>query len=544
MLMLVCVMCVKSQNQVKPKIYLNPITYSSGSGISQSEWLSASNNYLMGISKAKHVSITRGHNKIDAKAAAQKGFDYVLDVNIKSITVEKSDLLSGENSKSYIGECVAEHILTSVKSGKPLVVEEIKGRCAKSTEKGARFESTTLLNNDALAMIDDALPIIANQINIEEADNDKVETVIINLGSEAGARKGMMFAILQVSGSDTTDLATARLEQILGGNSSRLNVYSKKGGEKNVLNALNSADENTVIIVKSRALKKMAAMGKDMLKSFGFTTEDKGDSYPSDINRTSKPKVAINHLLGGSDLSRESAEALKSAISESFTECSTINPGETGAKTIDAAAAEGWDALIDITITDVSTKRGKDVKTASGTKPVYIGSVTMSLYAINVATQAGINLRNIEETSTGNTPEQAIANTFKRIAKPARKFFDDVFPVESRLVTVTKFNKKGDEAKEASLSIGSVIGVEKNMKFDIFKQNLSVGEDSREVIGHGEVKSEPEQESSIMVIQEGGKQIATILQSGDPNVGIVVVSRGHINKLGAVAKGLGLGGLF
>lgn len=544
LLMLVSVMCVKSQNQVKPKIYLNPITYSSGSGISQSEWLSASNNYLMGISKAKHVGITRGLHKMDAKTAAQKGFDYLLDVNIKSITVEKSDLFSDENSKSYIGECIAEHKLTSVKSGKALVVEEIKGRCAKSTERGARFESTTLLNNDALAMIDDALPIMANQINVEEVDDDKVKTVIINLGSEAGARKGMMFAVLQISGSDTTDLATARLEQILGGNSSRLNIYTKKGGEKKVMNALNNADENTVIIARSRALKKMAAMGKDMLKSFGFTTEDKGDSYPSDINRTKKTKVAINHLTGASDLSSESMDALKSAISESFTECSTIEAGQTSAETIGAAATEGWNALVDITITDVSTKRGKDVKTLNGTKPVYIGSVTMSLYAINVATQAGINLRNIEETATGNSPEQAIANTFKRIAKPARKFFDDVFPVESRLETVTKFNKKGDDAKEASLSIGSAIGVEKNMKFDIFKQNLTVGEDSREVIGHGEVKSAPEQNSSIMVIQEGGKQIAEILQGGDPNVGIVVVSRGHINKLGTVAKGLGLGGLF
>ena len=544
LLMLVCSINVNSQSPVKPKIYLNPITYSSGSGISQSEWISASNNYLMGISKAKHVSITRGHDKIDAKAAAQKGFDYLLDVNINSITVEKSELLSSDDSKSYVGKCSVEHKLFSAKTGKVVVSEEITGSCVNSTEKSARFESTTLLNNDALAMIDDALPIIANQINVEEADDDKVETVIINLGSEAGARKGMMFAIQQISGSGTTDIATARLEQILGGNSRRLNIYTKKGGEKNVLNALNNADENTVIVARSRALKKMAAMGKDMLKSFGFTTEDKGDSYPSDINRKSKPKVAINHLVGGSDLSSESAEALKSAISESFTECSTINPGETGAKTIDAAAAEGWDALIDITITDVSTKRGKDVKTASGTKPVYIGSVTMSLYAINVATQAGINLRNIEETSTGNTPEQAIANTFKRIAKPARKFFDDVFPVESRLEAVTKFNKRGDEAKEASLSIGSAIGVEKNMKFDIFKQNLTVGEDSREVIGHGEVKTAPEQGSSIMVIQEGGKQIASILQSGDPDVGIIVVSRGHINKVGAIAKGLGLGGIF
>ena len=124
------------------------------------------------------------------------------------------------------------------------------------------------------------------------------------------------------------------------------------------------------------------------------------------------------------------------------------------------------------------------------------------------------------------------------------KFFEDVFPVESKLETVTKFNKKGNDAKEASLSIGSNLGVKKNMKFDIYKQNLSVGEDSRENIGHGEIKKDPEQDSSILVIQDGGKEIATILQGDDPNVGIVVVSRGHIDKVGNVFKRFGLGGLF
>ena len=82
------------------------------------------------------------------------------------------------------------------------------------------------------------------------------------------------------------------------------------------------------------------------------------------------------------------------------------------------------------------------------------------------------------------------------------------------------------------------------MKFDIFKQNLTIGEDSREMIGHGEVKKDPEQGSSIFVIQDGGKEIATILQGDDPDIGIVVVSRGHIDKVGGVLKGIGLGGIF
>lgn len=541
---LTCIISGNAQNQVKPRIYVNPITYSSGSNISQAECLSASNNYLMGISKAKHVSITSGHDKISVQTAAQKGFDYLLNVNVNSITTEKNELFSKNGSESYFGKCVVRHNLISVETGKELFSGEIIGNSSNSIEKVARFESTTKLNNDALAMIDDALPIIATQINVEEADDDKVKTAIINLGSEVGARKGMMFVIQQTIGSKTTDLATARLEQILGNNSSRLNIYSKKGGERKVLDAMNNADENTIITAKSRALNSMAAWGKDVLKSFGMTKEDKGDSYPSDINRTKKTKVALNHVYGKSQLSSEANDAFASAVSEGFTDCSTIDTGLSDAKTIDEAAAQGWDALVDITITDASSKRGEDVKTSEGIKPTYIGTVTMSLYAINVATQAGINLRNITESSTGYTPNEAIAGAFIKVGKPTRKFFDDVFPVESKLETVTKFNKKGDEAKEASLSIGTAMGVQKNTKFDIFKQNLLIGEDSREEIGHGEVKKDPEQGTSILVIQDGGKEIATILQSSDPDVGIIVVSRGHVDKIGAIAKGLGLGKFF
>lgn len=544
MLVLLGTISGNAQNQTKPRIYVNPITYSDGSNITQAECLSVSNNYLMGISKAKHVSITHGHEKISVQTAEQKGFDYLLTINVNSITTKKDELFSKKDVESFSGICVVGHKLISVKTGKALVSGEITGRSSNAVEKAARFESTTALNNEALAMIDDALPILATQINVEEADDDKIKTAIINLGSEAGARKGMMFVIQQTKGSKTIELATARLEQILGNNSSRLNIYSRKGGEKKVLDAMNNADENTIITARSRSLNSMASWGKGMLTSLGVKQEDKGDAFPSNINRTMKPKVALNHIYGASQLSGEASDAFSKAISESFNNCSTIKTGTSNARSMEEAAAEGWDALIDVTITNASSKRGEDIKTKDGTKPVYNGSVTLSLYAINVATQAGINLRNIAETSSGDTPDQAIANAFKRVAKTAKKFFEDVFPVESKLETVIKFNKKGDEAKEASLSIGSVLGVQKNMKFDIFKQNLSIGEDSREEIGHGEVKQNPEKGTSILVIQSGGKDIASILQSGDPDVGIIVASRGHVDKLGAIVKGIGFGGLF
>ena len=528
MLVILYAISGNAQNQAKPRIYVNPITYSDGSNISPAECLSAYNDYLMGISKAKHVSITRGHKKIDIQTAAQKGFYYLLNVNIDSITTKKRESrLSKNSSESYSGKCVVEHKLISVKTGKLVTRGVIIGSSANSIERVARFESTTKLHTNALAMIDDAFPIIATHINIEEANDNKVETVIINLGSDDGARKGMMFVIQQTKGSETTDLATARLEQILGKNSSRLNIFGRKGGEKKVLDALNNADENILFIAKSRSLKSLAAWGKGVMEQWGFKQEDKGDSYPSDINRTKKPRVALYHVYYTSNLSNEASDALAKALSKGFMNCSTIEAGQTEAKTVEEAAVEGWDALVDITITDASSKRGEDIKTKDGSKPVYNGSVTMSLYAINVATQAGINLRNISGTSTGDTPDQAISKAFERVAKHAKKFFEDVFPVESKLETVTKFNKKGDNAQEASLSIGSDMGVQKNMKFDIFKQNLSMGEDSRENIGHGEIKNDPERRTSLLVIQDGGKEIATILQSGDPDIGIIVVSRGH-----------------
>lgn len=545
MLMLFCVVYGNSQTPTKTKIYFNPITYTNGSNVSQAECYSAKTNFLMGISKAKQVSITPGSKKIDLKAAAQRGFNFILNANVKSITVEEDKLFSKSDSKNYSGKCILEYTLISVKTGKTVLNGEISGVSSDENESVARFESTTKLNNDALSVIDSAFPLVATQVNIEEADDNQVKTVIVNVGSDAGARKDMMFIIQKTIDNKTTDLATARLEQILGKNSSRLKVYSKKGGDIMLLNAMNNADEYTHITAKSRALNDLAAIGKDMLKDFGITQEDKGDSYPSDINRTNKLKVALYNMVSIAQLPDGAKKALTSAFSEGMSDCSTIVSGSTNAQTIEDAAAEGWNGLIDVTITNASYKRGPDVKTKDGTKESYRGYVSLSIYAINAATLTGINLRNISENASGNTPEEAITKAFKSIRQPVKKFFEDVFPVVARLETVTKFNKKGTEAKEAALSIGTALGVEKNTKFDIFKQNLSVGEDSREKIGHGEIKKDPEQASSILVIQSGEKEIAKILQSGDPDVGIIVVSRGHVNKVGNILKGLGgLGGLF
>ena len=331
MLVLLSTISGKTQNQAKPRIYVNPITFSSGSSITQAECLSASNNYLMGISKAKHVNITRGNEKISVQTATQKGFDYLLNVNVSSIISKKNKPLTKNDKETYSANCVLNHELISTKTGTAKFSGSITGSSTHEVEKVARFESTTKLNNDALAMIDDALPITASQINIEMADDDKVETVIINLGSEEGARKGMMFVIQQTKGSETTDIATARLEQILGQNSSRLNIFSKKGGEKKVLEAMNNADENTIITARSRALNSLAAWGKDFLKNMGMRNEDKGDAYPSDINRTKKPKVALNNVYIGIQLSNDASDAFAKAISESFTDCSTIVAGKSNA---------------------------------------------------------------------------------------------------------------------------------------------------------------------------------------------------------------------
>lgn len=542
---LLCTLSGNAQHYEKPRIYVNPITYSSGSNITQAECLSVRNNYFMGLSKAKHVSIIRGQEKYTTQMAKQKGFDYLLIINVNSISTKKDELFSTKDESRYSGTCVVGHKLISTKTGKSIIIDEITGKSSNAVEDMARFESTTSLNDDALAMIDDALPIVATQINIEEVDDDKIKTAIINLGSEAGARKGMMFIIQQTKGNETTELATARLEQVLANNLSRINIYSKKGGEKKLLDLMNNADESTIITAKSRSLNSMAAWGKNILTSLGVKQEEKGDSYPSDINRKEKPKVALYHIYCSSLLSDAVKNTFYKTISESFTSCSTIKTGQTNAKSIEEAAEEGWDALIDVTITNASSKRGKDVKTADGTKPVYNGSVTISLYAIDVATQAGINLRNITEVASGETSDQAIASAFKQVAKPAKKYFEDVFPVEGKIESVTKSNKQGNDAKEASLSIGSIMGVQKNMKFDIFKQNLLIGEDSREKIGYGEVKKTPEDGASILVIQSGGKQVASIIQSDDPDVGIIVVSRGHVDKFGSILKGLvGLGKLF
>lgn len=545
-LMLSCITLISAQNATKPKIYVNPFTYSEGTDISQAECLSASNSYMMGINKARHIDSTRGKEKLEINVAAAKGYDYLLTVNVKSVTAERGkEILSGKELNTYDGNCVVYQKLTDVRTGKVLVESEISKSCVSNSMSEARYESTTLLTSDALAMIDDALPLVATQVNLDEADDKKVKTAILNLGKLTGVRKGMMFEISMIKDNQNTPLATAKVFQVLDASSCRVDIKSRKDGEKKLLDAFNNADENTTIVARSRAINSLAAWGKELLGSFVGGVEDKGDSYPSDINRTVKPKVALYKFNMATQLSDNVSDALVSAVSKAFNECSTIQSGTTKATDIEEATQEGWNALIEVTITNVSTVRGKDVKNLKGeTVPSYSASVAMSLYAIDAGTGAGINLRNITEEGVGDSEEKAMSEAFENVTTPARIFFDDVFPVESRLESATKYNKKQTEVKEASLHIGSSMGVQKNTKFDIFKQNLSVGEDSREMIGHGEVKEVPETDTSLLTIQSGGNKVAEILQGNDPDAAIVVVSRGHKDKTRKILKGLGLGGIL
>lgn len=539
--MLSCITYVSAQDVKKPKIYVNPFSYSNDANISQAECLSASNSYLMGICRARHINATCGKEKLDASGVAAKGYDYLLSVNVESVTAERrKDIVSGKDMNSFEGKCVISQTLTNAKTGKALVNNEISRSCVNVSQNTARFESTTLFANDALNTIDKAFPLETSQVNVEEADKKKVKTAILNLGTAAGVRKGMMFEISMNKGGQTTPLATAKVIQVLDATSCRVDIKSKKNGEKKLLDAFNDADENTTIVASSRALRAMAVWGKDVLSTFGEGTDEKGGSYSSDINRKSKPKVAIYRQNMTTQISNAVSEAFSSAISKAFRECSTFESGTTNAKDIEAAAAEGWNALIEVTITNVSAVRGEDVKILKDeSRPSYSATVAMSLYAIDAATGAGINLRNIAEEGTGDSEDSAISKAFENAISPARNFFDDVFPVESRLESATKYNSKQTKVEEASLHIGSSMGVQKDMKFDIFKQNLSVGEDSREMIGHGEVKDAPETNSCLLTIQSGGDKVAEILQGNDPDAAIVVVSRGHKDKVRKIIKGVG-----
>lgn len=113
------------------------------------------------------------------------------------------------------------------------------------------------LSDDVKKFAEDVFPVAGLVVDANEIKKDKVKSANINIGSNVGVRKNMMFDIYvqyKDGGADSRfQLGTGKVKGDPAADSAVINVKGKQDGDKRMYELLQNKDENLEIVVISRA---------------------------------------------------------------------------------------------------------------------------------------------------------------------------------------------------------------------------------------------------------------------------------------------------
>lgn len=245
-------------------------------------------------------------------------------------------------------------------------------------------------------------------------------------------------------------------------------------------------------------------------------------------------------------MTKEALELLASETVEGLSKVTTIDFVKQLHPTLEAAQKAGLDGLINITFDklDQTTSKTKEGKTK------YESHAYISIEGINVHDGSWIEMTDADQPhSSMENAAEAVKKAVDAMDDHIKKFAEDVFPVAGKVMEIKEAKdyvdkkskkKKAEEdnaqpakqrgsVKVASISIGSNVGVRKNMMFDIYKQIKGVGADSRVFLGTGKVSENPSATEAVIKIKgskKGDEVIYDILKNAtDDSIEIIVISR-------------------
>lgn len=212
-----------------------------------------------GLSDVSTVTLNTAKMYPSAADARDAGLDGLVDVTIdKVITGTEQDREGKTIYKSEIFYTIAG---LDVANNRWIEMKSYHTH-------GSSTENPTKANADALGLMDDfvkkfgedVFPVAASIINSEEVDPKKgsVKKVSINAGTDMGLKKGMRFDIYEQRADGDADtrflLAEGTVEKDrLSPTEAIVKVNGKDDGEKKLYDLLQNADENTKIVLISKA---------------------------------------------------------------------------------------------------------------------------------------------------------------------------------------------------------------------------------------------------------------------------------------------------
>ncbi|MCD8386530.1 MAG: hypothetical protein LUD17_06505 [Bacteroidales bacterium] len=276
--------------------------------------------------------------------------------------------------------------------------------------------------------------------------------------------------------------------------------------------------------------------------------EDYDDDTPK-----GKPNVFFDYFSRPSDVKFSWAEDLRSKVMEGIQATSRVEVIDVDSKDIlkieqsrreadnfsagddmDRLAVmyqEGANFLISGSVTSISAAKQVDKETQ---KITYSAQSAFSLKVIDpkdgkvVTTKtftgscggsSGIGILDALASSAKSTPEEAMAAANSDATRKMKKFVDEVFPIWGKVLELDEVKK--DEAKKLYIGVGELLGVKKDVVFDVCVIREVAGRKSRKIIGEIKVTEVAGDDISLCEVKKGGKEIYAAV-NGDQKVVAIV----------------------
>lgn len=524
---LACVFFAVAAN-ARSKVYVNPMQNNSNAGNVIAQRLYKKG--LLGLTKAKTISVASGTSKINPGSNEAQDYDYIMDVTLTKSEVSEaptvSNLLSlGSSNKNpdWLAELITDIVIYEASTGKQVFNVTLKPNATNKDKNLAVFNATNNFDYDMTDMTDDAFRIGGEVLEATESDKkNNVKKIRAQIGSNAGARKDQAFEIYKVVDGNRELIGAAKCEQVLNGDESILSVNTKKGADKVVSDLIQNLDGTYQIEVWSRSKSGFIHNNFPGLDKL-FAKEGRPD-YMDPFNREVKPKVAFLALEINDNNFASQKDNFLSKVVQGMSEVPTIELVPTIYPNVEEARKAGIDGLIEITIDKVfnTTEQTKEGKINYKTEILYTVS------GMDVANNQWIDMKSFSGLGTSQEGyAKANADALTLMDDRIKKYSEDLFPVAASIIMATE--EKNGSVKKASIDVGTNMGVKKGMKFDIYEQRAEGGSDSRFLLGEGSVEKDglTANEAVIKVKgkNDGDKKLYNLLQNMDEDTKIILVSK-------------------
>lgn len=527
---LTCALLAVSASADVSTVYVNPMqnTASADAVVAKRLYKKA----LLGLTKAKTISISSGSRNIVPGSADAGKYDYILTIDLTGATTSEagtvSNLLgalssSAQKDPDWEGKLTTDITILDAATGGEAFKTTLAPTAVNKDKALAIFNATNNFDYDVTDMTDDAFRVSGEIAEATEVDKKSiVKKVRAQIGSKNGARKNQAFELYKVAGDNQELIGYAKCEQVLNDNESILSINGKKDADKVISDLIQNGDGSYSIMAWSRS---KSGFLHDNFQGFDkmFTNEGR-PHYLDPFNRTAKPRIAFLAVDINDNSFASQKENFQNTVVKGMEEVPTVEIVRTIYPSVEDARNAGIDGLIEITIDKVfnTTEKTKEGKTEYKTEILY------TLAGIDVTGNKWIDMKSF--SGFGSSLENAAkanADALSLVDNRVQKYSEDLFPVAASIISTEEVKK--NSVKKVRIDVGTDMGAKKGMAFDIFEQRAEGGADSRFLLGEGKVEKDGlTANEAILKVKgknNGDEKLYELLQNMDENTKVVLVSK-------------------